>query len=393
MAWGTALPTDGPTPPWGDGTGRHWRDHGWGGNGRSSKRRPPWWPDGEPWPPEGPEAWRALRRRFARRAALFAAGLVLALILLSSTVVWALTSLLGGKWISLVFGFAVILAFALLARRVVRFVRLAAAPMGELIEASARVEAGQLGIQVREHGPREARTLARAFNAMSRRLAETEDARRQLLADVSHELRTPLTVIQGNVEGMLDGLYPADRPHLERLLAETNQLERLIEDLRTLSLAEAGAMSLARESTDLGALAADVVAGFESQADVAGIQLSVDARTDLPELELDPLRVRQVVGNLVSNALRHTPRDGRVVISVTTEGEAQLLTVADTGAGMEPAEVSRAFDRFWRSDTSPGAGLGLAIVRDLVAAHGGETEIRSAPGEGTTVLCRFPRQA
>jgi len=315
------------------------------------------------------------------------------MVVLSSTLVWALQSISGGKGFSLVIGVAILVGFALLARRVVRYIRHAAAPMGELIEASARVEAGQLGTQVSEQGPRETRTLARAFNAMSRRLSETENARRQLLADVSHELRTPLTVIQGNVEGMLDGLYPADRTHLERFLAETNQLERLIEDLRTLSLAEAGAMALALQPTDLGALAVDVVAGFESQADGAEIRLLVDAPTNLPELELDPLRVRQVIGNLVSNALRHTPRGGRVAVSVTDAEGGQLLTVLDTGTGMEPADVSRAFDRFWRSADSPGAGLGLAIVRDLVAAHGGEVEIRSVPGGGTTVLCHFPHPA
>jgi len=315
------------------------------------------------------------------------------MVVLSSTLVWALQSISGGKGFSLVIAVAILVGFALLARRVVRYIRHAAAPMGELIEASARVEAGQLGTQVSEQGPRETRTLARAFNAMSRRLSETENARRQLLADVSHELRTPLTVIQGNVEGMLDGLYPADRTHLERLLAETNQLERLIEDLRTLSLAEAGAMALALQPTDLGALAVDVVAGFESQADGAEIRLLVDAPTNLPELELDPLRVRQVIGNLVSNALRHTPRGGRVAVSVTNAEGGQLLTVLDTGTGMEPADVSRAFDRFWRSADSPGAGLGLAIVRDLVAAHGGEVEIRSVPGGGTTALCHFPHPA
>lgn len=315
------------------------------------------------------------------------------MVVLSSTLVWALQSISGGKGFSLVIGIAILVGFALLARRVVRYIRHAAAPMGELIEASARVEAGQLGTQVSEQGPREMRTLARAFNAMSRRLSETENARRQLLADVSHELRTPLTVIQGNVEGMLDGLYPADRTHLERLLAETNQLERLIEDLRTLSLAEAGAMALALQPTDLGALAVDVVAGFETQADGAEIRLLVDAPTNLPELELDPLRVRQVIGNLVSNALRHTPRGGRVAVSVTNAEGGQLLTVLDTGTGMEPADVSRAFDRFWRSADSPGAGLGLAIVRDLVASHGGEVEIRSVPGGGTTVLCHFPHPA
>jgi len=259
----------------------------------------------------------------------------------------------------------------------------------ELIEASGRVEAGEFGAQVAVRGPREIRALARAFNAMSARLAVDSEDRRRLLADVSHELRTPLTVIQGNVEGMLDGLYPADARHLERILAETHQLERLIDDLRTLSLADAGALTLHRESTDLGALATDVVAGFEPQAASDGVVLAVDAGATAP-LDLDPRRVRQVIGNLLTNALRHSPTGGRVTVAVRAFGEAVELTVSDTGSGMDLRSVERAFDRFWRSGDAAGAGLGLAIVRDLVRAHGGDVALESTPGAGTVVRCHFP---
>jgi signal transduction histidine kinase len=263
--------------------------------------------------------------------------------------------------------------------------------MSELIEASARVEAGQFGTQVPERGPGEVRTLARAFNAMSTRLAEADAERRRLLADVSHELRTPLTVIQGNVEGILDGLYPADRAILERILAETQHLERLIEDLRTLSMADAGALALQREPTDLGGLAGEVVAGFEPQAASGAVTLTMEAADGLPDLELDPLRVRQVITNLVSNALRHTPAGGRVTVSVSADGDDQLLAVADTGGGMDADAASHAFDRFWRTPDSPGAGLGLAIARDLMVAHGGGIALDSTAGIGTTVVCRFRR--
>jgi len=243
---------------------------------------------------------------------------------------------------------------------------------------------------VTERGPRELRSLARAFNAMSGRLAESDAERRRLLADVSHELRTPLTVIQGNIEGMLDGLYPADQAHLDRVLAETHQMERLIDDLRTLSLADAGALVLHREPTDLGALAAEVVAAFAPQAEAAGVALGVEDAADVGELEVDPLRVRQVIANLVSNALRHTPTGGRVTVGVATDGSDRTLTVADTGEGMDADAAAHAFERFWRSADSTGAGLGLAIVRDLVTAHGGSVELHTAPGEGTRVVCRFP---
>lgn len=315
--------------------------------------------------------------------------MVLMLVLLTGAAIWLLRALAGGKPISLVIGVAVIVGFALLARRALRAVRSTAGPVGELIEASARVEAGQFGTQVAERGPREVRTLARAFNSMSARLAETEAGRRRLLADIGHELRTPLTVVQGNVEGILDGLYPADRSHLERILVETQHMERLIEDLRTLSLAEVGALRLSIQSVDLAALAAEVLAGFEPQAAAAGVTLSLDAGGAQREIQLDPLRVRQVISNLVANALRHTPRGGRVTVAVAQEGETQVLTVADTGSGMDAEALAHAFDRFWRAADSAGAGLGLSIVRDLVTAHGGTVEIHSAPGGGTTVSCRF----
>jgi signal transduction histidine kinase len=275
--------------------------------------------------------------------------------------------------------------------RVVRGVRQSVVPLGELIEASARVEAGQFGTQVAERGSGEVRSLARAFNAMSARLAETDEQRRVLLAEVSHELRTPLTVIQGNVEGMLDGLYPTDRAHLERIQAETRHLEQLIEDLRTLSLADAGALPLHREPSDLGDIARDVIAGFEPQASAGRVTTAVEAPDDLPEMEVDPRRIHQVIANLVSNALRHTPEGGRVTVSVQVEPDAVTLAVADTGSGMTADAAAHAFDRFWRSGEAAGAGLGLAIVRDLVRAHGGDVSISSTPGSGTTVSCTLPR--
>ncbi|MGZ8512634.1 MAG: sensor histidine kinase [Candidatus Limnocylindria bacterium] len=367
------------------------RHRGWGGGrgGSWSSQRPRWWPEGEPWPPHDEEARRRLRRRFARRAGCALAIAVAVAILAVAGLVWLLTSALGPNGLSAVLGVILILVLAGVVGRGLRAVRLAIAPLGDLIEASARIEAGELGATVRESGPREARALARAFNSMSSRLAANTEDQRRLLADVSHELRTPLTVIQGNVEGMIDGLYPPDRPNLERVLAETRRLERLVEALRTVSLADAGALALRREAVDLPALAADVVAGFEPQAATAGVTLAVDA-ADVASLELDPLRVRQVVGNLVSNALHHTLAGGRVVVGIHPADDGVELSVTDTGSGMDAPSVERAFDRFWRSGESAGAGLGLGIVRDLVRAHGGEVELESSPGAGTVVRCRFP---
>ncbi len=317
---------------------------------------------------------------------VFAALMVVAVVL---GLAWLISSLIGHP-ISSAIGPAIFLLILLIVvPRMIRSFRSTAAPLGDLVEASARVESGEVGTQVEVRGPREIRALGRAFNSMSARLAADTEERRRLLADVSHELRTPLSVIQGNVEAMIDGVYPADRPHLERLLAETRQLERLVEDLRTLSLADAGALALHREAVDLGALAADVVAGFESQATASGVSFVTDA-ADVPPLELDPTRIRQVIGNLVSNALRHTPSGGRVTVAVAAKDGAVELSVADTGSGMDAGTAEHAFDRFYRAGEHSGAGLGLAIVRDLVRAHGGEVSLQSQLGQGTEVTCSFP---
>jgi signal transduction histidine kinase len=325
-----------------------------------------------------------------RRAAGFVVVALLVLAVALGALAWLIGAALGTGWGGGLAILGLVLVFGVIARFAIRSIRGAAMPLGDLIEASARVETGELGVQVPERGPSDVRALARSFNAMSARLAATEEQRRRLLADVSHELRTPLTVLLGNVEAMIDGVYPADRDHLEQVRDEAQHLGRLIEDLRTLSLADTGALSLNREPVDLADLARDVVSGFEAQASAAGVELMVEAPEPV-ELELDPQRVRQVVTNLVANGLRHTPARGRVTVSVRGDAQQATLAVSDTGAGMRHEDARRAFDRFWRSGDSAGAGLGLAIVRDLVAAHGGTAELASELGQGTTVTCTFPR--
>jgi signal transduction histidine kinase len=315
---------------------------------------------------------------------------VIGFVVLMGIVGWLLTRAGGPHWIWPLLWIVILVLIGRGVYAVIGGIRGGAGPLGDLIEASGRVEAGQFGVQVAERGPREIRAMARAFNGMSARLAATDEQRRRLLADVSHELRTPLTVIQGNVEAMLDGVYPADRDHLERILAEARQLERLIDDLRTLSQAETGSLTLQREPTDVALLAREVVAGFEPQAAAAGVALVVEAAEDAPEVAVDPRRLRQVVTNLVSNALRHTAAGGRVVVSVGSAAEGVVLEVADDGGGMDEATAARAFERFSRAADSPGAGLGLPIVRDLVEAHGGTVSLSSVLGKGTRVRCVLP---
>jgi two-component system sensor histidine kinase BaeS len=325
-----------------------------------------------------------------RRAGCFVVFMLIALVAIVAGLVWLIGSIAGHGSTGIAAVLLVLVGFVLVVRSLFRGVRWTAAPVGDLIEASGRVESGELDVQVPERGMREVRALTRAFNAMSARLSATERERRRLLAEVSHELRTPLTVIQGNVEAMIDGVYPADREHLERIQSETRQLERLIEDLRTLSLAETGQLPLQREPTDVDALARDVATAFEPEFIAAGVDLVIDVPTDLPEIEVDARRIRQVISNLVANALRHTPKGGRVTVSASaTDATGIELTVADTGVGMSPDSVEHAFERFWRSGESAGAGLGLAIVKDLVEAHGGTVSIESQQGHGTMVTIRL----
>jgi len=359
----------------------------------SSGRRPPWWPDNEEWPPKDDQAWRNLRRGFMRRAGCFFALVVLGLLLLFAGLIGLIGSVLGSNGSALIGALVVLVVFAVIVRFLFRGMRSTAQPVGDLIEASGRVESGELDVQVPERGVREVRALAHAFNSMSARLSATERERRRLLAEVSHELRTPLTVISGNVEAMIDGVYPADKEHLERIQAETRQLERLIDDLRTISLAETGQLPLQREPTSVTALAREVGEGFQAEAESRGIVLVVEAggAANVSDQEVDARRVRQVIGNLVSNALRHTPSGGTVTVSVKARPDDGFeLSVSDTGRGMSADAAQHAFDRFWREGEFAGAGLGLAIVKDLVTAHGGDVSIESDIGHGTKVVCSFP---
>jgi two-component system, OmpR family, sensor histidine kinase BaeS len=331
-----------------------------------------------------------MRRRFMGRVAMFAIVALTMLALLAALIVWAISSVLGTGASSVIGAMVVLLVGLLVARSLVRGVRGSALPIADMMEAAGRVEAGDFSARVREDGPRDMRRLARAFNAMSARLASDADERRQLLADVSHELRTPLSVIQGNVEGILDGLYPADPAHLEPILEETQLLERLVEDLRTLSLSESGALRLHREPTDIAALLAETVAGFGAQADAASVSLRVSTAEGLPMLELDQARTHQVIGNLLANALRFTPAGGEVVVRAIPAANGVEVTVSDTGSGIAPDVLPRIFDRFFRSGDSGGSGLGLPIARSLVEAHGGSIEAESPVDGGTTVRVQLP---
>jgi signal transduction histidine kinase len=229
---------------------------------------------------------------------------------------------------------------------------------------------------------------------MAARLQLTEEQRRDLMADITHELRTPLTVIQGNLEGFLDGVYSPDEARLKSLLEETQVLARLVEDLRTLALAESGALQLKKEPTDLALLIGETVSAFRTQADAAGVKLDFQSGSDALVLNLDPERIHQVLSNLIANALRFTPCDGTIHVGYKTtlkkDGKYAEVTVEDTGVGIAPEVLPHIFNRFYKSRDSSGTGLGLPIARHLVEAHDGSISAESQTGHGTTIRFRLP---
>ncbi len=275
-----------------------------------------------------------------------------------------------------------------------RGLRHVSAPIGELLEAAGRIADGDYSPRVVERGPSEVRSLVHAFNGMAARLQLTEEQRRDLMADITHELRTPLTVIQGNLEGILDGVYSPDEARLKSLIEETQILARLVEDLRTLALAESGALQLKKEPTDLVVLIGETVSAFRAQADSACVKIDIQADSGELVLDLDPERIRQVLSNLIANALRYTPRDGTIhvrnkVIRSDDEKYVEVI-VEDNGVGIAQDVLPHIFNRFYKSRDSSGTGLGLPIARHLVEAHGGRISAESQPGQGTTIRFTLP---
>jgi signal transduction histidine kinase len=308
-----------------------------------------------------------------------------------------------------------VLAGALLLLAVV-FAKRLSRPLRDITQAAQRLATGQLDVQVRPAPIREINELTLAFNGMARSLAEADRQRRQMTADVAHELRTPLTIIKGRLEGLQDGVYEATPEELDRLLHETALLERLIEDLRLLALADAGQLPLYRETIDARDLLENAGAAFAGEAAAHGVSITVDAPADLPPIDADPQRLAQVLANLVSNALRYTRQRGTITLSAQYIADSKLqiadvksalqstiynlqsaivLRVSDTGQGIAPDDLPYVFDRFYRADRarargSGGAGLGLAIAKQIVVAHGGAIWAESEQGQGSTFSIALP---
>jgi signal transduction histidine kinase len=271
-------------------------------------------------------------------------------------------------------------------------------PLAEVIAAARAVAGGDLSARVNASGPDDLRALSDSFNHMAESLQQSDSERRNMLADIAHELRTPLTVMRGRLEGIVDGVYAANPDQISPALEETYLLERLVEDLRLLTLVETRQLHFETTNVDLGDIASRVLDLFQAEADDKNISLALSSASQNAVARLDPQRIKQVVGNLVSNALRYTPEGGSVSVSVEKSAGKVILTVSDDGPGVLPQDLQNIFLRFWRGEksrsrASGGAGLGLAIARQLVEAQGGQIHAENRTNSGLKITIQFPAQA
>jgi signal transduction histidine kinase len=262
------------------------------------------------------------------------------------------------------------------------------APVGNLIDATQRLGDGESGVRIPIAEPGPLAAVSGSFNRMASRLEEEDQRRRRLLADLSHELRTPLTVIRGEIEAVLDGLH--DPQSLSHVVDEVDLMERLLEDLRVLTLTEAGRLQLHRETLDIEILVGDVITSFATLLESHGVVTTVEIQTDLPEIEVDHHRLRQVLANLISNAAAQMPEGGSLRVQAREEGTWLVIEVSDTGPGIPKNRLERVFERFVKSGDSSGTGLGLSIARDLVEAHGGNLDAANRPEGGARFSLRLP---
>jgi two-component system OmpR family sensor kinase/two-component system sensor histidine kinase BaeS len=293
-------------------------------------------------------------------------------------------------WIAGLAAVAVALvAGILLTRQIVR-------PIRALTAGARQISAGNLAYRVEAKSNDEVGELVQSFNTMAANLSQSEQVKRRMTADIAHELRTPLAVIEGTVDGMLDGVFPCDRERLFSVKEQTALLTRLIGDLRDLTLAEAGQLKLQLAEEDVVELMRRSRAQLAAEATERGLELRLDAPEEVLPVMVDRVRLEQIVSNLVTNAIRHTPRGGAIAISVKrASGRGVLIAVSDTGEGISAEHLPHVFERFYRvSDararSDGGTGLGLAIVKSLVQAHGGKVWAESQPGRGSTFFVELP---
>ncbi len=271
------------------------------------------------------------------------------------------------------------------------------APLDQLAEAARSIGARQLNQRVEPRGTQEMIAVAEAFNEMATDLEQAEKLRRNLLADVAHELRTPLSVLQANLRAILDEVYPLDQAEITRLYDQTRFLSRMVNDLHELAQAEAHKLPLDLETVDVGALIESTMAQFRPNAEAKQVQLQTNLADSLPTLQVDSTRLKQVLQNLLSNALKHTPPSGEITIHTEAATNAVQITISDNGEGIPLEHLPHIFDRFYRTDPARsrdrgGTGLGLAITRAIIEAHGGHIHATSSgiSGEGSCFTIQLP---
>ncbi len=268
-------------------------------------------------------------------------------------------------------------------------------PIRELTEATQVVASGGPAHQVPVRSRDELGQLANSFNRMSSDLARSLELRRQMTADIAHELRTPISIILGHAEAVHDGVLPSSPETFEIVREEAERLEHLVEDLRTLSMADAGELKLSMEPTLVEDLLRNAEKVYAHQARQKQITIEVNAEPDLPEVNVDPKRMKELLTNILDNALRYTPQGGRITMSASSVDHAVEIRVQDSGPGLAVEELDKVFERFYRTETSRtreegGSGLGFAIARSIVERHNGRIWAESQPGQGLTAIVRLP---
>jgi signal transduction histidine kinase len=267
-------------------------------------------------------------------------------------------------------------------------------PLRDLTAATSALAQGRLSQQVQVRSQDELGELTKTFNKMSADLQKANQLRRQMAADIAHDLRTPLAVITGYLEGLKDGVIKPSPKRFTAMYDEALYLQRLVEDLRTLSLADAGELSMMIQPVQPGELVERLAASYQQQADQKAVHLTVSIEPGLPAIQADPERMQQALSNLVSNAIRYTPAGGQISLLARREGQAVWMEVKDTGSGIASDVLPHIFERFYQGDNSrqdDGSGLGLAIARSIIELQGGEISAASAgAGAGSIFSIQMP---
>lgn len=359
--------------------------HGW-----ESGKQPAWWPEGEQFPPQhdaGREAWEYFGRRVATAVFVVLVVVLSIVAALGFGISYLVNSAEGADLspVALIVGLNV---FGILVLR--RVFRRTLLPARSLVRAAGRLADGDYTARVARRGSRSLRSVSASFNSMAERLEQAEDQRRRLMSDLSHELRTPLAIIRGEVEAVIDGVRDGGPDHMASLLDEVETLERLIDDLRLVTLSDEGRLELQLESVDLVDVVEEVADSYVSTAAAVGVKVAKELDDSIP-VHIDVVRVRQALTNLAVNSLRAMPDGGTLTFSMAPTDAHVIVRVSDTGGGI--TVDGEPFDRFVKASDSPGSGLGLSISRSIARAHGGDLVVVRTGPDGTLMQMTFPQSA